>query len=117
MIFDDFKMIRKDKRFGSMNLTTVEIYDIKRNGIYQGMGKTLNLSVGGMLLEIYDQIPVQLNYGITLQVGLFGSNIVLVKGIVKWLHYYEGNIRIGIQFLPLTKKISDKITNFLEKME
>ena len=116
MIFDDFKMIRKDKRFDSMNLTTVEIYDIKRNGIYQGMGKTLNLSIGGMLLEIYDPIPVQLNYGIILQVSLSGNNIVLVKGIIKWLHYYEGNIRIGMQFLPLTKKTSDKLTNFLKKM-
>lgn len=114
---DDFKLLRRDKRFDSMNLSTVEIYDQNGNGIYQGMGKTMNLSLSGMLLEIYDEIPVQLNYGINLEVSLHNQEIVRIKGIVRWLHSHEGNIRLGLQFLPLTKKISDKLTHFLTSLD
>ena len=110
---DDFKLLRRDKRLESLNMTNVDIYDQNGNGIYQGMGKTLNLSMSGMLLEIYDDIPVQLNYGISLEVSLHNEQIVTVKGIVRWLHSHDGNITIGLQFLPLTCKVSDKIEHFL----
>ena len=114
---EPFEMMRTDKRFDSMNLGDVEIYDLDNNGIYQGMGKTLNLSIGGLLFEIYEEIPVQLNYRVHFIISLHdASEMVELKGIIRWLHYHDGKIKIGVKFIPLTKKTTEKLRNFLSSL-
>ncbi len=115
--FDHYKMMRRDKRFETMNLVSIEIYDGKGNGIYQGMCKTLNLSMSGMLLEMYDDTPLQLNYGINCEIGLHGSEVISLKGIIRWLHSINDSITIGVQFLPLTKNTNDTLQLFLEQFK
>lgn len=111
-------MMRKDKRFDSLNLADVEIYDLQGNGIYMGMGKTLNLSLSGLLFEIYDlDVPIQLTYKVTFLVSLEkGGEILSLKGAIRWIHKDDSTQKIGVMFDPLTKKVYDALNKFLEQI-
>lgn len=116
MDFDE-SMMRKDKRFDTMNLADVEIYDLQNNGIYMGMGKTLNLSLGGLLFEIYDlNVPIQLSYNVNFMISLEpGGDVISLKGKIRWIHKDDSTQKIGVQYDPLTKKVYDALDKFLDQ--
>ncbi|MBW1858911.1 MAG: PilZ domain-containing protein [Deltaproteobacteria bacterium] len=59
---------RKHHRFRSLNLLSYVCIDESQNVVRQGMGRTLDVSEGGILLETHAPIPLQ--HTISLTIGL-----------------------------------------------
>jgi hypothetical protein len=59
---------RKYPRFKSLNLLSYVCIDENRDVVRQGMGRTLDVSEGGILLETHAPIPLQ--HTISLTIGL-----------------------------------------------
>jgi hypothetical protein len=67
---------RKHARFNSLNLSYVCL-DENNKIIKQGMGRTLNVSESGILLETH--FPIDKSHIVTLTLGL-GEDLVDIKG-------------------------------------
>jgi hypothetical protein len=59
---------RKHPRFNSLNLLSYVCIDENQDVVKQGMGRTLDVSEGGVLLETHAPIPLQ--HTISLTIGL-----------------------------------------------
>jgi PilZ domain len=94
--------IRKNPRVESLNLLSYVCLDGNNLSVDQGMGRTLNVSKGGILLETYN--PVDPEHTMVLTIGL-KENIVDIKG--KIIHSgkdEDGRVKSGIQFIEMDKK-------------
>jgi len=103
---------RKHERIQSLNLSYICL-DEDQNIVKQGMGRTLNISESGILLETH--FPVEPNHTIQLTVSL-DENLLDIKG--KAVHVKSidgGKYHIGIQFADLdenaTKMLQDYISD------
>jgi hypothetical protein len=101
---------RKHDRIQSLNLSYICL-DENNNIIKQGMGRTLNISESGILLETY--FPVQPDHTIQLSISLKES-IVDIKG--KPVHVQSlggGKYQIGIQFVDLDENAGNMLQEFI----
>ncbi len=99
---------RKHERIQSLNLSYICL-DEDKNIVKQGMGRTLNISTSGILLETH--FPIELKHAIQLTVGL-EENLLDITG--KPVHVRSmdgGKYQIGIQFIDL----DENATNMLQK--
>ena len=91
---------RKHHRIDSLNLLNYVQLDENGNAVNQGMGRTLNVSESGILLETH--VPFELNTIVLLTIGL-EEDIVDIKGEV--VHSKPGQeeekYEAGIRFTAL----------------
>jgi len=86
---------RKHRRIDSINLTYFAL-DQNGNIIQDGIGKTLNVSESGILLETY--IPLDLKQMVFLAIGL-EDDVVDIKGSVIYSNKHDkGKYKTGIEF-------------------
>ncbi len=88
---------RKYNRFESFKLISYICLDDNNKTINQGMGRTLNVSKGGILLETH--LPIDTQYVISLAIGI-DEELVDIKG--KVVYCTEGKDEMfesGIEFL------------------
>ena len=103
----NFENKRKHERIRSLNLSYVCL-DEDDNIIKQGMGRTLNISESGILLETH--FPIELGHVVQLTISL-EEELLDIKG--KPIHVRsreKGKYEVGIQFFEL-----DQYTNRLLK--
>jgi hypothetical protein len=88
---------RKSPRIDSHNLISYVCLDEKDDPIRQGMGRTLNISEGGILLETY--APIELNTLVAFTMNL--EDVIMdIKGRVTYNKKRdEGIFESGIQFI------------------
>lgn len=102
---------RKHARINSLNLSYICL-DEKNKKVKQGMGRTLNVSESGILLETH--FPIDTDHIVLLTIGL-EEDIVDIKG--KPVHSKtntQGLYEVGIQFMghdEATNKILKKFIN------
>jgi hypothetical protein len=102
---------RKHARFNSLNLSYVCL-DENNEIIKQGMGRTLNVSESGILLETH--FPIEKTYIVTLTLGL-KENLVDIKGRpVHSSTNAEGKHEIGIEFLEPDGKTRKVLKDFID---
>ena len=90
---------RKHQRFESLNLLSYVCLDENNRALDQGMGRTLNVSKGGILLETYN--PIDSEHTMVLTIGL-KDNMVDIKGkIVHAGTDEDGKFKSGIQFIEM----------------
>lgn len=90
---------RKKSRIDSHNLVSYVCLDRNGHEFKQGIGRTLNISEGGILLETYT--PMDPGYTVSLSVGL-GEDIRDFKGkITHSVGREGGKYENGIEFLTL----------------
>ncbi|MBT3312499.1 MAG: PilZ domain-containing protein [Desulfobacterales bacterium] len=92
---------RKHNRILSANLIS---YDCLENDVVvsQGMGKTLNVSRGGILLETHVQIDIK--YSMSISIGL-DDELVNIKGNAVYSKKSEsGKYESGVEFMEVDKK-------------
>lgn len=100
---------RKHERVDSLNLLSYFCVDDNREVINQGMGRTLNVSEGGILLETH--VPLESQYTVYLSIG-FQEEVTDVEG--KIVYSKEGDNdrwQSGIEFVTPdenTKRIIKK---------
>jgi hypothetical protein len=101
---------RKHERIRSLNLSYFCL-DEDENIVKQGMGRTLNISESGILLETH--FPIEFKHTVQLTIGL-EDDLVDIKG--KPIHAKsteEGIYEIGIQFFELDQNASRILKKFI----
>jgi len=105
---------RKHERIQSLNLSYICL-DEDNNIVKQGMGRSLNISESGILLETH--FPIKPNHTIQLTISL-EENLLDIKG--KPVHVQSldgGKYKIGIQFAELDETATKILQNFISDVE
>jgi hypothetical protein len=93
---------RKYPRFGSHNLVFYVCFDEENHMTSGGMGRTLNVSEGGILLETHT--PINLHPSVSLTIGL-EDELMDIKGKVTFSKKRaDGKFENGIKFLEGDEK-------------
>ena len=88
---------RKHTRMDSLNLVSYVCVDENNQVLSQGMGRTLNVTEGGILLETH--APIEQQHIVLVTVGL-KDDLVDIKG--KVIHHRKGEggeFNTGIEFI------------------
>jgi hypothetical protein len=95
---------RKNQRISTHNLLSYSCFDKGNNPVTQGMGRTLNVSEGGILLETH--YPIDPEYTVSISISL-EDELMNVNGKVTFSkERKDGKHESGIQFIDTDK---DKI--------
>jgi hypothetical protein len=101
---------RKHERIKSLNLSYICL-DEDENIIKQGMGRTLNISESGMLLETH--FPIESNHLIQLTISLEEDLLDLKGKPVHVRSSKEDIYEVGIQFIELDQEASRLLRKFI----
>jgi len=103
---------RKHMRVNALNLSHVAVDD-KEEAVKQAIGRTLNVSETGILLETH--FPIESDQNVELTLG-FEDNLVNLKGkVIHLLNGETGKFEMGIQFTDVDSEGSEVIKEFIEK--
>ena len=106
---------RKHPRFESLNLLSYVCLDENNRALDQGMGRTLNVSKGGILLETYN--PIDPEHAMVLTIGL-KDNMVDIKGRLVYSRTDEdGKIKSGVQFIEMDKETLLTLEAYITEFE
>jgi c-di-GMP-binding flagellar brake protein YcgR len=102
---------RKHARFDALNLSYV-CEDKDGDILYEGMGRTLNVSEGGMLLET--NFFISPGNTLTLSVAI-EDELVNLRGRVIYCHEGEGKMfRTGLEFLNIDEESRAVLNSFIK---
>jgi c-di-GMP-binding flagellar brake protein YcgR len=102
---------RKHARISSLNLSYVCL-DENNQIIKQGMGRSLNVSESGILLETH--FPIDEQHIVTLTLGL-EEDLVDIKGRPVHTRINDaGKYEVGIEFLKSDAKTRKALKKFIE---
>ena len=102
---------RKHQRIDSLNLSYVCL-DENDNIVKQGMGRTLNVSESGILLETH--FAIEMGHSVLLTIGL-EEDLLDIKG--KPVHIKtdgKGTYTVGIEFGDFDAASSRLLKNFIK---
>ena len=105
---------RKHQRIPSLNLSYICL-DENNNIVKQGMGRTLNISESGILLETH--FPIEPQYLVLMTIAL-KEDLLEIKG--KPIHSRSnetGEFEVGIEFLEPDQDSIRLLQNFISKYE
>ena len=92
---------RKHTRIDSLNLISYVCIDENNLPVTQGMGRTLNVSEGGILLETHVQLNSQ--HTVSLTIGM-EDDLLKINGRVTFSKTgSDGKSEAGIQFFEMDK--------------
>lgn len=107
--------LRKNPRFPSLNLVSFTSFNQKGNLDTHSYSKTLNLSEGGMLLEM--RKPPDLDSLINLSLGI-GENIIQVQGKIVRREKVDGSkFAVGVSFLNINEHDRKILQKYLEQKD
>ncbi len=104
---------RKHHRFSSLNLSYVCL-DENQKAVKQGMGRTLNLSESGILLETH--FPIATTHNVILSIGL-GEDLVDLRG--RPVHVSsdgQGAYEVGIEFVDPDERALRTVRQFVQTL-
>ena len=88
---------RKNPRINSNNLISYICLDEKDNPIKQGMGRTLNISEGGILLETH--LPIETQYTLSFTLSLDDETMAIKGKAIHNKKRNDGKFECGIKFI------------------
>lgn len=104
---------RKHPRFDSGNLLSYVCLDNQNKIIQQGMGKTIDVSEGGILLETH--VSINPDYTVLLSIG-FEDEMADIKGNVIYSRKRnDGMIESGIKFVNISSGCNNILSSFIKK--
>ena len=103
---------RKHMRVNALNLSHVAVDD-QETTVKQAIGRTLNVSETGILLETH--FPIESDQKVELTLG-FEEILVSLKGkVVHLLNGETGKFEMGIQFTDIDEEGTHVIKDFIDK--
>ena len=103
---------RKHMRINALNLSHVAVDD-REDAVKQAIGRTLNVSETGILLETH--FPIESDQNVELTLG-FEENLVNLRGkVIHLLNGETGKFEMGIQFTDIDEQGTHIIKDFIEK--
>jgi len=106
---------RVNNRVSSINLISYVCMDENDKIVENGMGRTLNVSESGIMLETHNNIDQNLN--ILLSIGLEETLIDIKGKIVHSKLIDKDKYNIGIQFVGLDDTSRVQMTKFIKKFK
>ena len=105
---------RKNPRVDALNLSYICL-DENHKVVKQGMGRTLNVSESGILLETY--FPIEAEHTVVLSIG-FKDWLVDVKGRLAHIRSTgPDRYEIGIEFLDLDETARRAVKDYLDTLD
>ena len=101
---------RKHERIQSLNLSYICL-DEDQNIVKQGMGRTLNISESGILLETH--FPIEPKHILQLTISLEEDLLDIQGKPVHIRSNKEGKYEIGIEFFELDQKSAEVLKEFI----
>jgi c-di-GMP-binding flagellar brake protein YcgR len=102
---------RKHSRIDSLNLLNYVYSDESGDGSTQGMGRTLNVSESGILLETHT--PIDVNNVISLTIG-FEEDVVEIKGRIIYTKENENKMsESGIEFFDIDENAKETLKKYI----
>lgn len=102
---------RKYSRADSLNLINYIHYDKKGEEGTQGMGRTLNVSQSGILLETHGAVDT--GHIVSMTIGLY-DNVVDIRGRVLYSKKNaEGKFESGIEFFDMSPKAVKALVQYI----
>lgn len=103
---------RKHTRIDSLHLLNYLLYEETENDATQGMGRTLNVSESGILLETHT--PIEPNQKISLTIGI-EENMVDIKGSVIYSNQNaKGMYESGIEFFVMDESAENILKAYIK---
>ena len=103
---------RRYDRVESLNLLSYSCINSKNEVVSQGMGRTLNVSEGGILLETH--APLEQDCIVSLAIG-FRDVVTEVKGKIVYSKKGDnGRMQTGIEFIEPDEHARDIIKQYVE---
>lgn len=104
---------RRHERVDSLNLLSYACVDSEQETVvHQGMGRTLNVSEGGILLETH--MPIEDRYIIVLSIG-FKEEVTEVKGKIVYTQKGDNDRwQSGIEFVSPDANAQRIIKKYIE---
>jgi len=103
---------RKNPRVKTSNGVSYICIDENGNEIEQGMGRAIDISLGGMLLET--SVPIESKYILIATIDL-EDNLIEIRGKVAYSRKIEsGEFLTGIQFLETPERQIKIIAEFIK---
>ncbi|MFH1487561.1 MAG: PilZ domain-containing protein [Pseudomonadota bacterium] len=90
---------RINKRLDSLNLLSYVCCDDQNTAITQGMGRTLNVSEGGIRIET--RLPMDTQWLVSLTVALEDDLMDFKGKVVHSVKREDGNFEYGIEFTAM----------------
>jgi c-di-GMP-binding flagellar brake protein YcgR len=103
---------RRYPRIESLNLIAYACMDENGNVINQGMGRTLNVSEIGLLLETY--YPMECEDVMLLGVGIEDELIDIRGRVIHKGRNDDGKHVSGIEFIKIDKRSSEILQQYIE---
>ncbi|MBW2063773.1 MAG: PilZ domain-containing protein [Deltaproteobacteria bacterium] len=100
---------RRSPRISSENLVSYILLNRNNQPIRQGIGRTLNVSEGGILLETYS--PIEGRNMLSLAIGLENDLMEFKGKTIYSKSLRDGRFELGIKFVDL----DEKKLNFLKQ--
>jgi hypothetical protein len=102
---------RRHYRINALNLLNYICFDDEGNVTRQGMGRTLNVSESGILLETH--VSLDSGFQVTLTIGL-EDDLIDIKGKVVFSRPgVEGKYEAGIEFTEKDDAVGYIISEFI----
>ena len=106
---------RMHERISTLNLLYFVCLDEDGNHLDQGMGKTLDISQGGILIETH--IAIEAKYILLLALS-FEEDLIDIKGEVAYSRKADsGMYESGIKFLEINEDISRIIDGLIKSFD
>jgi hypothetical protein len=103
---------RKSNRVDSVNLLNYVYFDENEKEESQGMGRTLNVSESGILLETH--AVLQLQHTVSLNI-CFEESMVDIRGKVIFSNQNkQGHSESGIQFMDVTDEVRTVLRKYAQ---
>ncbi|MBL0714972.1 MAG: PilZ domain-containing protein [Desulfosarcina sp.] len=103
---------RKHLRINALNLSHIAIND-REEDVRQAIGRTLNVSESGILLETH--FPIQSDQTVSMTIGI-EEELVDIRGkVIHLLNGETGKFEMGVQFTDINAEGVNAIREFITK--
>jgi hypothetical protein len=104
---------RKFERYDSLNLLSYERLDSENKTFKQGMGRTLNISEGGVLLETHE--PLGGGDTLLISIGIKDEVIDVRSNVVYTNPDNKGMFKSGIEFIEVSLDALVVLRKYIEE--
>jgi hypothetical protein len=111
----EIKNKRENPRFDSLNLLSYSLYDATDTLIGQGMGRTLNVSLSGILIETH--IAIDIENRMVIAIG-FADKLLEIEGKPIYQRKNEKNMfETGVSFFHVSQEQRSALSEFVDAFE
>jgi c-di-GMP-binding flagellar brake protein YcgR len=103
---------RQHHRINALNLISYSCIDATENVVAQGMGRTLNVSEDGMLLETH--VSIDPEYTIELAIGLEDELITIRGSIIYTNPGINNKYQAGIEFDEIDNATNEILIKYIK---